>query len=245
MCVGSVDFLHQFWLSKKPTCVLIIFFTRNSVFTTAGEQLWRHLVNDVWKQLKTNVLLKDTCFVQYSVAARHLRYRKGTSDREIWDLTQLFFIVPQGLILAPHQVVTDIGCYWFVSFIADFGYFQKGIKKCFVCPGFTHGNCLRRSMVKAGTQDTPVCTRSLSLFYCAESRRMWKNLFLLKWSKSSEWRWVLSRNSTTSKNGTVPFHFCLLQLLLVSLFLSGQWSMCMCICYTYIIEIDSKIYDIS
>lgn len=42
---------------------------------------------------------------------------------------------------------------------------------CLVVQGFTLGSCLRRSMVRVGTQATPACTKSWSHFYCAESRR--------------------------------------------------------------------------
>lgn len=54
--------------------------------------------------------------------------------------------------------------------------------------GFTHGNGLRKSMVKAGTLATLACTRSWSLFCYAGSRRMWRNHYLPRWNRSLGWR---------------------------------------------------------
>ena len=64
--------------------------------------------------------------------------------------------------------------------------------------GFIPGRILRMNTGKEGKMVIRVFTKSSSPSSCGESRKMWKNLSLPRWSRSSASTWLHSRNNSTS-----------------------------------------------
>ena len=75
------------------------------------------------------------------------------------------------------------------------------------------GRILRMTTGRDVIMAIRVFTKSLSLSFCGVSKRMWKNLFLQRWNRSSVLICLRSRSSSTSQSAFLPGICVLLQQL--------------------------------